>query len=624
MPVKSTEARLRKTVAVMALSLGLAAQGGWIQPAFAQGAPDADAAVQFRGLPDAEPAAAALGVADMAGLLAKSTASAAEIKDAQTALDGVMTLTGLPQNFTLVLADVPRISAVILPDDNGIPRRVLVVPQERTGNLAQARAAQDWPLLAALAHEVSHHLMGHSLLAGASMPVEEREADRNAGFLLERMGADLPAAMAAIDAANAGDPAKRLAALPQLEELAAGWIQACGEDGGCIQPVPVAVESGAIAARPQPRPDRGEGASPDLSRHAAEAADAALALLREKLQTQLKPANAGAEAATLVAHGAPQPAGAQHTVSANGSHGRSGYRLPLPDPHAVPVKFERFVYDPMGLVNEKEIASLARDAFAYAQKPGVEIVTIVTDSLHGLSPEAYAQIMLRQLQVGQQDLGNGALIVIAPNEGRSAVALGAGVISAITAAPSAGSPTSGDEAIATMRNRAAAFVEGLKQGSDPKVPTVAMALTEAAHAVMRSPDIANAEWFIRYGSLQAALAAQEADWSARAKSGAGYDPAKDPVGRRILSLRAEVSGALDPEAAARIDPEQLRLYGSAIAVRDTAGEAYTLFVPPVATSVAQGPLVAGRSYQIVARVVENGGEKPMLALMSYDDLTPLP
>ncbi|MFD2842789.1 hypothetical protein [Paracoccus cavernae] len=85
-----------------------------------------------------------------------------------------------------------------------------------------------------------------------------------------------------------------------------------------------------------------------------------------------------------------------------------------------------------------------------------------------------------------------------------------------------------------------------------------------------------------------------------------------------------MSGALDPEAAARIDPEQLRLYGSAIAVRDTAGEAYTLFVPPVATSVAQGPLVAGRSYQIVARVVENGGEKPMLALMSYDDLTPLP
>ncbi|MDN3711173.1 hypothetical protein QWZ10_03830 [Paracoccus cavernae] len=236
MPVKSTEARLRKTVAVMALSLGLAAQGGWIQPAFAQGAPDADAAVQFRGLPDAEPAAAALGVADMAGLLAKSTASAAEIKDAQTALDGVMTLTGLPQNFTLVLADVPRISAVILPDDNGIPRRVLVVPQERTGNLAQARAAQDWPLLAALAHEVSHHLMGHSLLAGASMPVEEREADRNAGFLLERMGADLPAALAAIDAANAGDPAKRLAALPQLEELAAGWIQACGEDGAASSP----------------------------------------------------------------------------------------------------------------------------------------------------------------------------------------------------------------------------------------------------------------------------------------------------------------------------------------------------------------------------------------------------
>ncbi len=642
--MKSTEAGLRKTVAVMALSLGMAglgyaglgvaglgllAHGALAEAPAAQGAMPAQGsapigaaaalAVTASDVPDmSAPAAAASSVATMAELLAKSTASAADIEAAQTVVAEVMALTGLPQNFTVVAADVPAITAVILPDDMAIPRRVLVIPQAVLGDLQQAKAAQDWPLLAALSHEIAHHIMGHSLNGGANRPREDREAGFNAGFLLARMGADPMTALTAIDAARAADPAARLAALPQLDALAGGWLQACGEDGGCSQSDPQT--RAASAGRPVPRQALAGGdETGDPAARAAKAAQARLDQLRAHLTSRLQPAGDGT--------GGAAQAGPQDGVSA-GSNGngksRSGYRLPLPDLQAVPVKFERFVYDPAGLVNEKETASLARDAYAYAQKPGVEIVTIVTDSLHGHDADSYARIMLRQLQVGQQDLGNGVLIVIAPNEGSSAVAMGAGVISAITAAPSPDSPTSGDEALATMRSRAAAFVETLGKGGDPKVPTVAMALTEAAHAVMRSPDVANAEWFVRYGSLDAALAAQEADWSARAKSGAGYDPAKDPVGRRILRLRAEIIGALDAETAAGIDPEQLRLFGPAIALRDDRGETQTLFVPPVAMAAASAPLVAGRRYEIVARVVENGGDKPLLALMGYDDLTPLP
>jgi hypothetical protein len=48
-----------------------------------------------------------------------------------------------------------------------------------------------WAAMALLAHEVGHHLNGHTIRRGGSTPELELEADEFAGFVLRKSGASL-------------------------------------------------------------------------------------------------------------------------------------------------------------------------------------------------------------------------------------------------------------------------------------------------------------------------------------------------------------------------------------------------------------------------------------------------
>ncbi len=56
----------------------------------------------------------------------------------------------------------------------------------------------DWGALSILAHEIGHHLQGHTIIEGGSDPVKELEADEFSGFVMYQMGASLKDAQAAI------------------------------------------------------------------------------------------------------------------------------------------------------------------------------------------------------------------------------------------------------------------------------------------------------------------------------------------------------------------------------------------------------------------------------------------
>jgi hypothetical protein len=56
----------------------------------------------------------------------------------------------------------------------------------------------DWAGISILAHEMGHHLNGHTLRGGGSQPQDELEADEFSGFVLRRLGASLAQAQAAI------------------------------------------------------------------------------------------------------------------------------------------------------------------------------------------------------------------------------------------------------------------------------------------------------------------------------------------------------------------------------------------------------------------------------------------
>ena len=57
-----------------------------------------------------------------------------------------------------------------------------------------------WACISILAHEIGHHLQGHTLDGKGSRPPKELEADRFSGYVLARMGAPVEQATAAIAA----------------------------------------------------------------------------------------------------------------------------------------------------------------------------------------------------------------------------------------------------------------------------------------------------------------------------------------------------------------------------------------------------------------------------------------
>ncbi|HET6995808.1 MAG TPA: hypothetical protein VFI06_12540 [Chitinophagaceae bacterium] len=100
-------------------------------------------------------------------------------------LEEVMNVVGLHQDIELKKAKVLNIEASV---SHG-KRYVLYNPEfiSWITKLTKSR----WAAMALLAHEVGHHLNGHTLKKGGSRPALELEADEFAGFILHRLGASL-------------------------------------------------------------------------------------------------------------------------------------------------------------------------------------------------------------------------------------------------------------------------------------------------------------------------------------------------------------------------------------------------------------------------------------------------
>lgn len=109
--------------------------------------------------------------------------------EADKALNRIMKLTGLPANFELKSATVPNASAVVKCDDYGCKRYILY-SQEFMENLKD-ETRTNYAELAVLAHEIGHHLSGHTLTNSGSRYDLELEADKFAGFILYKLGATI-------------------------------------------------------------------------------------------------------------------------------------------------------------------------------------------------------------------------------------------------------------------------------------------------------------------------------------------------------------------------------------------------------------------------------------------------
>lgn len=113
-------------------------------------------------------------------------------KDAHNWMSRICAIIVLPANFKVADADVPSALATI----HGQERLILLNPvflrsiDKSTGT--------DWGSVSILAHEIAHHLAGHTLQSDGSRPIKELEADRWSGFALAKLGATLEQATSAI------------------------------------------------------------------------------------------------------------------------------------------------------------------------------------------------------------------------------------------------------------------------------------------------------------------------------------------------------------------------------------------------------------------------------------------
>ena len=151
----------------------------------------------------------------------KSAYSFKSDTEAENALKSIMRHTGLPTNFLLVAADVDNAGAAIYQNKR------YILYNQRFMEEVKAKTKSKFGSLSILAHEIGHHLSGHTLLEADARPTLELEADRFSGFILAKMGANLEEACIAMEilgsnASSKTHPSKRT----RIAAIVNGWKEA--------------------------------------------------------------------------------------------------------------------------------------------------------------------------------------------------------------------------------------------------------------------------------------------------------------------------------------------------------------------------------------------------------------
>lgn len=497
-------------------------------------------------------------------------------------VERIMQFTGLPQNFDVVEAPVPNAAAVILLDQQQTPRRVIAFNRDFLGVVERATGGNRWAPVSIMAHEIGHHLSGHTITPGGSQPPTELEADKFSGFVLYKMGASLVDAQKAMATlvAEGPDGATHPGRGRRLGAIQEGWRQACAQqNGGACSQAP------EIAMRGSDEPGMGSRES-----GAGSVAPSVTSVPPAPVDAPAVPASVADAPATAIA--------------------ASGIDV-LPAPGSTPSKFGQFVYDEFGLLDAPERQKAEQRMYGIARDSSVEVVTLLVKDLHGMSAQDYAYAMLRQLRVGKLDVGNGAVVVVAPVQRESAIAIGPGLLIEVGNLHDLNQKSLRsfiDDAwpVCTKYGNCKGWTQNFFLASD---------------RIARSGD--HWEWTIRYPDLASMKAKHDADFAERMRTGASYDPGKSATWRKIARYGATVASlAPDPHSQKHfVNPIHAQMVGPAVLVRGDDGSEAMLYVHPQAQALMpSGRLVEGARYSFVVRADNLDGTPPQLDLLSYDAL----
>jgi hypothetical protein len=141
---------------------------------------------------------------------------------AEEVVDNILKQVGLARNFVVV--ECPNTENCFATVVEG--QRYIVYDgafMKRVENLTQT----DWSAISIVAHEIGHHLQGHTIDGRGSRPQKELEADRFSGFVLHQLGASLDESLVAIQALGDEKPSfSHPAKAARVEAIKQAWQDA--------------------------------------------------------------------------------------------------------------------------------------------------------------------------------------------------------------------------------------------------------------------------------------------------------------------------------------------------------------------------------------------------------------
>ena len=154
--------------------------------------------------------------------------------EAEHTIEKIMKLVSLPSNFNIKSANVDNAVATIIRTDSlKYERFILYNPTfMETVRLSTGNNFSEWSILA---HEIGHHLSGHTLTSDGDNHKQELEADEFSGFVMFKLGATLSQAQSAINKFCSEEGS--LTHPPKSARLTAvenGWYNAKNNNGNGI------------------------------------------------------------------------------------------------------------------------------------------------------------------------------------------------------------------------------------------------------------------------------------------------------------------------------------------------------------------------------------------------------
>jgi len=178
-----------------------------------------------------------------------SEASAFNVQQVWTVVNEILAVSGLLPNFQVVEThEVGNAAAIIIEGE-----RYLAFNPDWMGQYKSDPNAR-WQLYGVLAHEIGHHLQGHTITGTGSRPPTELEADEYAGFILAALGADLPQAQSLWATLSAQGSSTHPPRHQRLAAVERGWMRRTGQAPSSPRPVaqPAPQPAPALPRSPEP------------------------------------------------------------------------------------------------------------------------------------------------------------------------------------------------------------------------------------------------------------------------------------------------------------------------------------------------------------------------------------